>query len=153
MLTRVGAISAAEDVCARTPRSYCLGQFSNPANPEVHHSTTGPEIWRDTAGVVDTLVVGVGTGGTLSGAGRYLKERKPGVRVVAVEPAESPVMSGGRAGQHGIVGIGPGFKPDTLDVRCLSLLSRSAMFTVLLSALACGHRAGLQAGHARRARQ
>lgn len=110
-----GAIARADELAAEIPNSFIPGQFVNPANPAVHCITTGPEIWRDTEGDIDIFVAGVGTGGTLSGAGSYLKERNPGITVVAVEPAGSPVLSEGRSGSHGIQGIGAGFVPDTLD--------------------------------------
>jgi len=110
-----GAIDKAEALHAQIPGSIIAGQFSNPANPDAHYRTTGPEIWEDTEGAVDIFVAGVGTGGTLSGTGRYLKEQKPGVRVVAVEPTGSPVLSGGKPGSHGLQGIGGGFVPETLD--------------------------------------
>ena len=110
-----GAIARADELATETPDAIILGQFINPANPAAHRATTGPEIWEDTDGAVDILVSGVGTGGTLTGTGGYLKERKPGVQVVAVEPIDSPVLSEGRAGAHKIQGIGAGFVPETLD--------------------------------------
>ena len=110
-----GAVARAAELEAQTPGAIIAGQFDNPANPAAHYATTGPEIWDATAGAVDALVAGVGTGGTVSGAGRYLKEQKPGVHVVAVEPAESPVLSGGAAGAHRIQGIGAGFVPAVYD--------------------------------------
>ena len=110
-----GAIAKADELAAETPNSFIPGQFKNPANPEVHKNTTGPEIWEDTDGKVDIFVAGIGTGGTITGVGEYLKSKNPNVKIVAVEPSDSPILSEGKAGPHKIQGIGAGFVPDVLN--------------------------------------
>ncbi len=110
-----GAIAHAEDLAAQNPNMLLLGQFTNPANPQIHKSTTAVEIWNDCSGNLDFFVAGVGTGGTITGVGQYLKEKNPSIKIIAVEPSDSPVLSEGRAGTHGIQGIGAGFVPKILD--------------------------------------
>lgn len=119
-----GAIEMARQLTNETPGSFMPGQFENPANPEAHRKTTGPEIWEDTQGAVDIFVAGVGTGGTITGTGEFLKNKNPAVKIIAVEPAGSPVLSGGEAGPHAIQGIGAGFVPDVLDTTIVDEIFR-----------------------------
>ena len=147
-----GAIAKARELASQIKGSFIPDQFTNPANPAAHYRTTGPEIWADTDGTVDIFVAGVGTGGTLTGVGRYLKERKPTVELVAVEPAGSPVLSGGRPGQHAIQGIGAGFVPEVLDTslidRVISVEDSAAIAAMGLLARREGILAGISAGAA-----
>ena len=141
-----GAIRRAEELAAETPYAHVAGQFQNPANPAAHYAATGPEIWADTDGEVDVLVAGVGTGGTISGAGRYLKEQNPRLHVVAVEPADSPVLSGGSAGPHKLQGIGAGFVPETLDKDVYDEVVTVSTDDAYATARALGRHEGILAG-------
>ena len=147
-----GAIAKAEELAAEIPGSFIPGQFVNPANPAIHRATTGPEIWRDTDGAVDIFVAGVGTGGTVTGTGGYLKEQKPQVQVVAVEPEDSPVLSQGRSGPHKIQGIGAGFVPAVLDTgvydQVFPVANGDAFATAKLLARTEGISVGISSGAA-----
>lgn len=142
----VGAMETARVLAARIPGSFVPGQFENPANPAVHYRTTGPEIWRDTDGRVDLFVAGVGTGGTISGTGRFLKEKNPAVRVVAVEPTESAVMSGEPAGSHMIQGLGAGFIPENLDRSVVDEVIRVESLAAIRAARELSRTEGLLVG-------
>ena len=141
-----GAIAKAKELAEQTPNSYIPSQFTNPANPAVHLKTTGPEIWADTDGKVDIFVTGVGTGGTLSGVGAYLKSQNPNVKVVAVEPATSPVLSGGKAGPHKIQGIGAGFVPDVLDTKVYDEIIAVENDDAFTTGRLIGHKEGVLVG-------
>ena len=141
-----GAIEKAEELAASLSGAFIAGQFVNPVNPEAHYETTGPEIWNDTEGGVDIFVAGVGTGGTVSGTGRYLKEKKPAVRIVAVEPAGSPVLSGGKPGAHGLQGIGAGFVPKVLDTGIYDEVMRVENEEAYEAGRLLGKREGVLAG-------
>lgn len=141
-----GAIAKAQELAAQTPHSFLPGQFTNPANPDAHRATTGPEIWNDTDGTVDIFVAGVGTGGTLTGVGEYLKSQNPAIKVVAVEPAASPVLSGGTAGAHKIQGIGAGFVPDTLNTKIYDEIIPVENEDAFAAGRALAHREGLLVG-------
>ena len=141
-----GAIAKAEEIAAQTPGSFIAGQFVNPANPKAHYETTGPEIWEDTDGQVDIFVAGVGTGGTITGVGQYLKSKNPGVKVVAVEPATSPVLSKGTAGAHKIQGIGAGFVPDVLDTKVYDEIIAVENDDAFATGRLIGHKEGVLVG-------
>ncbi|MGB8274170.1 MAG: cysteine synthase A [Alphaproteobacteria bacterium] len=141
-----GAIARAEELVGQHPKAYMPQQFKNPANPEIHRRTTAEEIWRDTGGAVDVVISGVGTGGTLTGVGQVLKQRKPSVRMVAVEPEDSPVLSGGLPGPHKIQGIGAGFVPDILDTKLIDEIIRIANETAFAMSRKAARLEGMPGG-------
>ena len=141
-----GAIEKAEELAAEIPDSFIPGQFVNPANPAVHKATTGPEIWRDTDGKVDILIAGVGTGGTVTGTGEYLKEQNPAVQVVALEPEDSPVLSEGKAGAHKIQGIGAGFVPKVLNTSVYDEVFRASNQDAFETARLLARKEGISVG-------
>ena len=141
-----GAIAKADELAKEIPNSFVPGQFVNPANPEAHRRTTGPEIWRDTDGKVDIFVAGVGTGGTITGTGSYLKAQNPDVKIVAVEPATSPVLSKGTAGAHKIQGIGAGFVPDVLDTKVYDEIITVSNEDAFATGKQVGHKEGVLVG-------
>ncbi|MBR7021746.1 MAG: cysteine synthase A [Lachnospiraceae bacterium] len=141
-----GAIAKAEELAAEIPNSFIPGQFINPANPDIHRATTGPEIWRDTDGKVDIFIAGVGTGGTVTGTGEYLKSQNPNVKVVALEPADSPVLSEGRAGAHKIQGIGAGFVPDVLNTKVYDEVFRAESADAFAAAKLLAKKEGISVG-------
>ena len=141
-----GAIAKAEELAAEIPGSFVPGQFKNPVNPAIHKATTGPEIWNDTDGKVDIFIAGVGTGGTITGTGEYLKEQNPEIRVVALEPEDSPVLSEGRSGAHKIQGIGAGFVPDVLNTKIYDEIFKAANQDAFATARLLARKEGISVG-------
>ena len=145
-LGMAGAIAKAEELAREIPGSFIPGQFDNPANPAAHYSSTGPEIWADTDGQVDVFVAGVGTGGTVTGTGRYLKEKNPAIKVIAAEPAASPLLSGGKAGPHGLQGMGANFIPAVLDTHIYDEVTPVTVEDAFAMARMLGQKEGILAG-------
>ena len=141
-----GAIAKAEELAKEIPGSFIPGQFVNPANPAIHKATTGPEIWKDTDGKVDIFIAGVGTGGTVTGTGEYLKEQNPAVKVVALEPEDSPVLSEGRSGAHKIQGIGAGFVPDVLNTKVYDEIFKASNADAFATAKLLARKEGISVG-------